>query len=159
MSEVAPAGGGTGPNRIFILIVLGLAALLIIGLLAVGGIFLAQQLTKPGTAPTAAVKVSTATQTRVIALALTPTLEPSGTPTVPATSTPVLSLGTAVPSDLTPTVSVSETVVPGPGTPGAGTPGSNTLPKSGLGEDLLLLAGGVVLVLIIFAARRARATT
>jgi LPXTG-motif cell wall-anchored protein len=30
------------------------------------------------------------------------------------------------------------------------------LPKSGLGEDLLLLAGGIILVAIVFLARRAR---
>jgi LPXTG-motif cell wall-anchored protein len=32
------------------------------------------------------------------------------------------------------------------------------MPQTGVGEDLLLLAGGVVLVLIIFAVRQARST-
>ncbi len=37
------------------------------------------------------------------------------------------------------------------------TPASNgELPSSGLGENLLLLAGGLILVIVLFAARRAR---
>jgi hypothetical protein len=41
--------------------------------------------------------------------------------------------------------------------PGTGTPGSE-MPPTGIGEDLLLLAGGIVLVFVIIAARRARST-
>jgi hypothetical protein len=60
-----------------------------------------------------------------------------------ATSTP-----TTEPSPTT--APPSPTIAPSP------TPTGGQLPKSGLGEDLLLLAGGIILVAIVFLARRAR---
>lgn len=147
MAEVAPAGGG-GPNRMFLVIALGLVGLLIIGVIAIGGIFLISQVSRP--APTATVRIAVTTPTRVLSTA---TLVPTNTPTQEATATRVVApvspvIGGA--SEVTTTVTVTATV--GTGTPGAG------LPQTGVGEDLLLLAAGVVLVLVIFAARRARAT-
>jgi len=149
MAEVAPAGGG-GPNRMFLVIALGLVGLLIIGVIAIGGIFLLQQVSRPAVVPTATVRVAIATATRVLVMA---TLFPTDTPTQAATPTrvvqPAVTGGDSTPV-ITTTVTVTATV--GTGTPGAG------LPQTGIGEDLLLLAAGVVLVLVIFAARRARAT-
>src|SRR5512143_3375155 len=155
MAEIAPAGGG--PNRLFIVLAIGLAALLILGLIGLGGFLLIPRLLGLGASPSPTVRISpaTASATRVLA-----TLTPVNSPTsvVQDTPTPTLVLLTGTPGagggTATPTV-----IGGGAGTPAAtGTPGSGELPKSGLGEDLLLLGGGVVLVLIVFAARRARTT-
>ena len=155
MAEIAPAGGG--PNRLFLIIALGLGGLLVIGIIAVGAFFLLNSLSpKPATA-TVAIKVAATTPT----VRPTNTVVPTDTPA--PTSTTVLSVASASSS------SVSSSTAGGPvaggvvtatgeftGTPGAGTPTNGQLPQSGMGENLLLLAGGVVLVLVIFAARRAR---
>ncbi|MBI4785655.1 MAG: hypothetical protein HY782_01225 [Chloroflexi bacterium] len=159
MAEIAPAGGG-GPNRLFIVLAIGLAALLILGLLGLGGFLVIQNLFRPGPAPTARIAVATAT--RVLG---TPTLAATPTLVVEAPNTPTLVLsaggqGTAAapgtPGTATPTIIGGTPITPTTGTPGTGTPGTGQLPETGLGEDLMLLAGGVVLVLIVFAARRAR---
>lgn len=157
MAEIAPAGGG--PNRLFIVLAIGLAALLILGLIGLGGFLLIPRLLGLGASPSPTVRIAaaTASATRVLA-----TLTPLNSPTavVQDTATPTLVLLTGTPGvggggTATPTV-----IGGGAGTPaGTGTPGAGgKLPQSGLGEDMLLLGGGVVLVLIVFAARRARAT-
>jgi hypothetical protein len=161
MAEIAPAGGG-GPNRLFVVIAIGLAGLLILGLIALGGIFAIRTLSPSNVAPT--LKVAVTTPTRALPTA---TLPPTATsaPTEIPTPTLVLSAGgtgTQTPPTSAQSTTVTPTVSSGTlGTPGAagtpvGTPGTGQLPQSGLGEDLLMLAGGVVLVMIIFAARRAR---
>lgn len=138
MAEIAPAGGG--PNRLFIVLAIGLAALLVIGLIGLGGFFVVQNAFRPAVAPT--VRVAQVSPTRPAAAT-----EPTVAPTLAATPTLVLSGGGAVPIAQT-----GATSTPAP------TPTSSTgeLPQSGLGENLLLLAGGVVLVMIIFVTRRAR---
>lgn len=153
-TELQPAGGG--PNRLFLIIAIGLGGLLVIGIIAVGAFFLLNGLSpKPATAPTVAIKLAATTPT----VRPTNTLAPTDTPA--PTNTSVLSVASASSS------SAGSLAAPGAGgvitatgaltgTPGAGTPGTGQLPQSGLGENLLLLAGGVVLVLVIFAARRAR---
>jgi hypothetical protein len=143
MAEIAPAGGG--PNRLFIVIAVGLVGLLLLGLIAVGGILVIPRIFQTS-APAPTIRVAVTTPTRV-----TPTTAPTSTDTPAPTSTSVivpLVLGSPAAGE---TVTATATIT---GTPGAG----GTLPQSGLGEDLLLLAGGVVLVFIIVAARRARAT-
>lgn len=131
MAEIAPGGGG--PNRLFVVLAVVLAGLLVLGLLAVGGVLLIPRLLG---APAPTVRAA-ATVTRVIAQA---TLAPTATPEVIEVPTPTL-------------VNAGGLVSP---TEGSGTPASGQLPQSGLGEDLMVLAGGVVLALIVFAARRAR---
>ena len=148
MAEVAPAGGG-GPNRMFLVIALGLVGLLVLGVIAIGGIFLFNQISKPAIAPTA-IRVAITTPTRALPTApaiATDTPAPTGTATLVVQ--PVAPAGGTTPAA---GVSATSTVT---ATVGAGTPGSQ-LPGTGLGEDLLLLAAGVVLVLVIFVARRAR---
>ncbi len=155
MSEIAPAGGG-GPNRLFVVLALGLAGLLVLGLIAIGGVLLIPRLLGGvvGTAPTT-VRAAT-TPTRLIVLATT-----AASPTAAATDTvaPTPTLVNANVGGGTPGAEGTGTpTVIGAGTPStSGTPGAGgALPSTGLGENLLLLAGGVVLVLIVFAARRAR---
>ena len=146
MAEIAPAGGG--PNRLFVVIALGLVGLLLLGLIAIGGVFLIPRIFGSGPAPT--LRVAVTTPTRNVALAAvtdaptsTDTPIPTGTAVI---NTPVLVIGSpAATSNITATATIT------------GTPGTGTLPQSGLGEDLLLLVGGIILVLIIVAARRARA--
>jgi hypothetical protein len=160
MSEVAPAGGG-GPNKLFIVLALGLVGLLVIGIVVfLVFMFVIQPMNtaaRPAAiTPTRAVTITfVTTPTRVALAALTPTtVPPTDTPPPPTLvvqpasggTTPVLS------GALTPTAIVTGTVAAGTGTPGTG------MPTTGIGEDLLLLAAGVVLVLVIFAARRARVT-
>lgn len=146
MAEIAPAGGG--PNRLFVVIALGLVGLLLLGLIAVGGVFLIPRILGTTAPPTLRVAVTTPTRNVGIAAVTT---APTDTPIPTGTSvinTPVLVIGSpAAPSEGTITATATIT----------GTPGTGTLPQSGLGEDLLLLAGGIILVLIIVAARRARA--
>lgn len=147
MAEIAPAGGG--PNRLFLVLAIGLAALLVLGLLAVGGVVLIPRLF--GGAPAPTVRAVT-TPTRLIVLA---TAAPTSTaePTEAATPTLVISGGAV--STAAPTV-----IGGGGGTPTEATPGAGgELPETGLGEDLLLLSGGLVFVLIIFAARRLRSSS
>jgi hypothetical protein len=154
MAEIVPAGGG--PNRLFVVIAIGLVGLLLLGLIAVGGVLFIPRLLGTS-APPPTVRVAVTTPTRVggvVALATVPAS--TDTPVPPATAvitTPVIVPGTPVTSTSTVTATTAIT-----GTPGTGTPIGGQLPQSGMGEDLILLAGGVVLVLIVVAARRARAT-
>jgi hypothetical protein len=146
MAEIAPAGGG--PNRLFLVIALGLVGLLLLGLIAIGGVFLIPRLLGSSPAPT--LRVAVTTPTRNVALAaVTEAPTSTDTPIPTATSvinTPVLLVGSpAATSQITATTNIT-------GTPGAG----GSLPQSGLGDDLLLLAGGIILVFIIVASRRAR---
>jgi hypothetical protein len=147
MAEIAPAGGG--PNRLFVVIALGLVGLLLLGLIAVGGVVLIPRLLGTSAPPTLRVAVTTPTRNVVVAAVTT---APTDTPIPSSTAvinTPVLVVGSPAATS-TGTITATATIT---GTPGAG----GTLPQSGMGEDLLLLAGGIVLVLIIVAARRARA--
>jgi hypothetical protein len=156
MSEVEPATG-RGPNRMFLMIALGLGGLLTLGVIAIGGTFLFNQISRPAVVPTAAaLRVAVTTPTRSLAAAAftpAPADTPVATPTrVIDPVTPVAGGTTPVGEAITTTATrvVTRTVGAGTGTPGAG------LPATGLGEDMLLLVAGVVLVLVIFAARRAR---
>ncbi len=132
MAEIAP--GGSGPNRLFVVLAVGLAGLLVLGLLAVGGVLLIPRILGTS-APPPAVKAAT-TPTRVALVEPTATEVPTQEPT------PTL-------------VSAGNVVSP---TEVSNVPQSGELPESGLGEDLMLLSAGVVLVMIVFAARRARTT-
>lgn len=154
MSEITPAGGGGSSRQVFVILAIGLAGLLVLGLIGLGGYFLIARTSAPP--PATSTPVRTATATRTIAPLVVPTA------TDVATFTPVIQTVAAPPAVTgTPiggTATVTGTVISGtPG--GTGTPQGGKLPNSGLGEDLLLLAGGVVLVMVIFVARRARATT
>ncbi len=150
MSELAPSGGG--PNRLFVILALGLGGLLVLGLLGVGGFFLIQRFTAaPPPAPTA-VRVAANTPTRAL-----PTATVAVTPTELPTPTFVLVAAGAATQTPGGVSVAATTVVTGSVTPGTKTP-ANGLPNTGVGEDLLLLASGVVLVLIVFAARRARSS-
>ena len=149
MSEVAPAGGG--PNRMFIVIALGLVGLLILGIVVFVGFFAIQQMAKPAvvSTPPRTVSISFATTpTRAALVVFTPTALLTDTPPPPTLVVVQPVSGSAI----TPTATVSGTVAAGTGTPGTG------MPTTGVGEDLLLLAGGIVLVFVIIAARRARST-
>lgn len=151
MSEVAPAGGG--PNRLFVVIAAGLVGLLVLGLLAAGGVFLISQTSKPAATPTKIAAASTAT--RVVVLATSqPTVPPTDAPASPTLVVPIVTLAPtlATTTTVTATTAVTKTVT------GTVTPAGGTLPTTGLGDDLLWLAAGVVLVLVIIAARRVRTT-
>jgi hypothetical protein len=157
MAEIAPAGGG--PNRLFLIIAIGLGGLLVIGIIAVGAFFLLNSMSpKPAVVPTVAVKVAVTTPT----IKPTSTIAPTDTPA--PTNTAVLSVANVSSSSASSSAAGAPLAGGGvvtatgtfTGTPGTGTPGTGQLPKSGLGENLLLLVGGIVLVLVIFVARRAR---
>jgi hypothetical protein len=160
MSEVAPVGGG-GPNKLFIVLALGLVGLLVIGIVVfLVFMFVIQPMNtaaRPATlTPTRVVTITfVTTPTRVALAAFTPTtVPPTDTPPPPTLVVQPASGVTAPVSGgaLTPTVPVTGTVAAGTGTPTSG------MPDTGIGENLLLLAAGVVLVFVIVAARRARAT-
>lgn len=136
MAEVAPEGGG--PHRVFVVLAIGLAALLIVGLVGVGGFFLLQTLSKPSSA----VSVAVVTPSRAPATASPAAAAAQGaaTPTLVNSSLGNNGAQTNLSAPAATAIPVS----------------SDRLPESGLGEDLLLLAGGVALVVVIFVARRAR---
>jgi len=137
----------------FIVIALGLVGLLVIGIV----VFLLFMLVVQPAMNAARVPVGTPTRAVTITFATTPTRAALVvfTPTAFLTDTPLPPTLVVQPVSggaLTPTATVSGTVAAGTGTPGSG------MPTTGVGEDLLLLAGGIVLVFVIFAARRARST-
>jgi hypothetical protein len=144
MAEIAPAGGG--PNRLFLVIALGLVGLLLLGLIAVGGILLIPRILQ-SSAPPPTQRIAITTPTRVIVAAATQAPPDTDTPEPSATFVVVTTPGVGA--------AIAGTVAPTSTTP-TNTPLGGTLPQSGLGEDLMVLAGGIVLVMIIFAARRAR---
>lgn len=150
MAELAPSGGG--PNRLFIILAIFLGGLLLLGLLGLGGYFLFQRfIAAPPAVPTPVVRI-VSTPTRALP---TQTLQPTDIPS----PTFVLLSGagtTSTPSGVSAVAITGTVAITGSITPGTGTPGNGSLPKTGVGEDLLLFAGGVVLILIVFAARRAR---
>ena len=147
MAEIAPAGGG--PNRLFIVIAIGLVGLLLLGLIAIGGVFLIPRFLGANTQPTLRVSVTTPTRVNIAQV----TSAPTDTETPPATSTSVINTPVIVPETAVATSAITATAT----ITGTGTPTGGQLPQSGVGDDLLILAGGIVLVLIIVAARRARA--
>jgi cytoskeletal protein RodZ len=166
MAEVAPVGP-SGANRAFLIIVLGLAAVLVIGLIGAGALFLLPALLTPkpvsavaSITPTrVAILAATATQAApaatatsvVVAQANTDTPAATEASTATATAAATATSPAATPAPPTGTAPAA-TAVPGP-TPASG----KGLPQTGLGEDLLVLGAGLVLVVVMFAARRARA--
>jgi hypothetical protein len=169
MAELAPSGGG--PNRLFIILAIFLGGLLVLGLLGLGGYYVLQRFLAPS--PVAIASTPTIrpanTPTRVLATAtLAPTDIPSptfvlgiGATSTPGGAAPLGLSGGTITATMTTFFSTPGYGTPGYGTigygtPGYGTPGSGNLPQTGLGEDLLMLAGGIVLIMIVFAARRAR---
>lgn len=147
MAEIAPSTGG-GANRTFLIIIGGLAALLFIGLLALGALFILPNLF--GGPPSVA--QITPTPTRIV-IPPTATRAPQPTATlviaatVPPSPTPTEAAPTATP---TPEV-ITATPIPITATPA---PTEEQLPESGLGENLVLLVGGALLLLGVIVAVR-----
>lgn len=158
MAEIAPGGGNGKSNRTFLFIVGGLVSLLILGLIGVAAILFLPSLFG-AKAATVAQLPPTATATRVVIN--TPTSVPSPT-MVPPTDTPT---ATPAPS-ATPTVigafgmgapgSVAGAAAGGDANTANGQKGGGELPDAGLGEDLLLLVGGLALAAVVIMTRRAR---
>ncbi|MCL4394486.1 MAG: hypothetical protein M1132_02945 [Chloroflexi bacterium] len=145
MAEIAPAGGG--PNRMFILIALGLAALLIIGILGLGGYLFVSNLARTQL-PAPTVRIAAVTDLT------SPTAQASDTEAPTETATPTLVVAEAATN--TPVLASAQTTSQPTVTPSPTS--SSQLPKSGMGDDLLLLSGGFVLVLVILGVRHARLT-
>ncbi len=154
MRERVPisVSGGPGfeaPNRLFIIIAIGLVGMLVLGLLGIGGYVVfsrARQamvptptvMVKPPETPT---RTSTPTYTLTFTPTKTPTRAPSYTPVVlPPTSTPVE--GAVTPS------AIEVAVTPTP-TSGVGPP-----PDTGFGIGALGV--GMVLAALLILARRVR---
>ena len=152
MAEIAPSGSG-GPNRLFVILAIGLGALLFLGLIGLGGFLVFQSFTRPPASPTARAVVTASPAIRVVA---TPAATDVATPTLVLIAASTPTGGTTPLVTATTGLTTTGTIT---GTPGTGTP-TGSLPKTGgVGDSLLWLAGGLVLVLVIFAARRARAGT
>lgn len=152
MSEIAPSSGGGSSRQVFVILAIGLAGLLILGVIGLGGVFLFNRIASGNPTPTLLRPTATATRQPTAVVVAVATDVPTATPVVPtqpalaptqAPVTPASGIATTAPVTTTGTV----------------TPGDGSLPQSGLGEDLLLLGGGVALVLVIFAARKVRTGT
>lgn len=154
--DMEPQEGG---NRLFVILAVGLAGLIVLGLLSIGGVLVLRnirgqqeiaQVTPQATPTLMAVK---AVPTNTPAPTSTPTTAPN-TPVPTATNTPVV-LPTETPSEAqmaaTATAAApTDTPVP------VGTPaGNNQLPDTGFGGlEMALIAFGLVGVL--FVSRRMR---
>jgi carbohydrate-binding DOMON domain-containing protein len=159
MAEVAPSGGGGGGNRTFLLIIGGLGALLVIAMLALGAIFVLPGLLGGGgqiasivtPSPTRIVIPNTPTRTAQPSPTLVVVAQITTAATATETQEPLMT-ATAIPITATP-IMITATPEPGSQQP------DNALPDSGLGEDLLLLFGGGILLLgVIVIVRRMRTT-
>ena len=142
---------GEGPDRIFNLVAIGLAALLIIGLCGLGAWALFLRPKAPA-GPAATPEVTVGAQLTPLAT-WTPTLTPTPvrvTPSPTPTNTPVLRPTT--PSAL----AEAETPTPTPVLTPAETPSETpeTTPPTGLGFPALI--AGLALAIFIFVIRRLR---
>ncbi len=157
MAEIAPVGSG-GANRTFLLVVGGLAGLLVVGLLAVGAVFLLPTFLAPR-APVAAV---TLVPTRVAIAPTATTVKPTAAPTAVMATSPALAAVVATNTAAPKPTELALTT--GSGTQSTGSSQSTnakqsstgSLPQGGLGEDLLLLGGALALMIVALLARRAR---
>ena len=88
MSEITPAGGGGSSRQVFVILAIGLAGLLVLGLIGLGGVFLFNNIARanPTTTPTRV--PPTATRTVAIAAVPTATESPTATPVVPTVIAP-----------------------------------------------------------------------
>lgn len=153
MAEVAPSAGRGGGSRRFLLIIGTLAVLFFVGALALGGIVLLPQLL--GAQQIAAV---TSTPTR-ISIPPTSTRTPPPTPTlVVVAQITAASTETDVPLEETATpIAITATPIMITATPDANTLVGGELPDTGVGEDMLMLVGGGLLLLgVIVVVRRMR---
>jgi hypothetical protein len=149
------AEGGEGRNRLFIIIVIGLAGLLVCGLLGIGGytLFIRPRGDQSAVATREAVAQRATLIAQQATATSTPTVTPPALPTVPPSPTP-----SPAPTQVatnTPVVPPTETAVPGAPTPtptwGGGTP------DTGIGGlvAVLLAAGLVVLTFVVRKLRLA----
>ena len=150
---------GSGGNRLFVILAVGLAGLIVLGLLAIGGVLVLQNIhtqqelaqITPQPTPTLAIveqvptntPMPTPTPTREVA---TPIPTATNTPVVAPTDTPSTEDMAATATAAAPT----NTPVP------VGTPaGNNEVPDTGFGGlEMMLIAFGLVGVL--FVSRRMR---
>lgn len=162
-----PDGGEPeeGGNRLFIILAVGLAGLVVLGLVAIGGVLIMKNIRNQQTlaqatitAPTPTLMVAeeviptpTATYTPVPALPTEPAQPtPTNTPVVLATNTPTEAEAAAVAAAATTAPPATKTPVP------VGTPaGNNQVPNTGVGGfELSLIAMGLLAVVIV--SRRLR---
>lgn len=129
-------------NRTFIIVAIGLAALLIVGLVSIGGLIAYTRFLAPSPTPPV-VAEATATPEASVTATLSPT--PVATPT--ATKAP------------TATRVVEATASPTPGEASAtATPaGEDEIPDTGFGP-LEAVVGGIILLLLVLFVRRLRLT-
>lgn len=155
----------SGGNRLFIILAVGLAGLIVLGLLAIGGVLVlrniqgeqrvAQEVVPVAATPTLAIvaelptKMPTNTPIPTVA-PVEPTITPTNTPVVMPTNTP--SEDEVAAAAETAEAEATDTPVP------VGTPvSSDEVPNTGFGGfELALMALGLVAVL--FVSRRARQT-
>lgn len=138
--------GGEGQNRLFIIIAIGLAGLLVLGLMGIGGYVIFSRYRRGAEQVAVAQTAAAATaEAQATAEAPTeppvPTFTPMPTPTVAATNTPVVPPGT--PEETRPAPTPVRTATPRPAegeTPSAG--------FGGIGAILAGLALAVVLVVV-----------
>lgn len=168
----APEGGGS--NSLFIIVAVGLAGLIVLGLIAIGGVLYirsqnaALQIAQITPEATPTIDLANIDDTPTPATTATPTstqtsspLVPADTPTPTATSTPVVQpTNTRVVadgetgSDATPTA--TRTPIP-VGTPAGNQPTPAEVPNTGAGGlELGLIGAGLLAVL--FISRRLRQT-
>ena len=146
--------GGEGQSRLFIIIAIGLAGLLVLGLMGIGGYVIFSRMSR-GAEQVAAAETAAAATAEAQAAAEAPTETPvptftpvpTNTPTVSATNTPVVP-----PYEGTPELTPGAPTVAPTATP---TLAEGETPSAGYGGIGVILAG-LALAVVLVVVRRVR---
>jgi cytoskeletal protein RodZ len=134
-------------NRTFIIVAIGLAALLIVGLVSIAGLIAYTRFLAPSPTPPV-VAEATATPEASVTATLSPT--PVATPT--ATKAPTATRVVEAAASPTPG---GETPTPGEASATATPAGEDEIPDTGFGP-LEAVVGGIILLLLVLFVRRLR---
>ncbi len=142
------------PNRLFIIIAIGLVGVLVLGLLGIGGYAIfsryrrgAEQVAVAQTVAAATVEAQATAEAPTEAPTSTPIVVPTDTPTVAPTNTPVVALLTGTPEATPPAPTPVPTATP--------TLAEGETPDAGFGGIGAIL-GGLALAVVFVVARKVR---
>ncbi len=141
-------------NRLFIIIVIGLAGLLVLGLMGIGGYVIFSR-ARRGAEEVAAAQTAAAATAEALATAEAPTEAPTFTPIIPPTDTPtVVATNTPVVPPLTGTPELTP-AAPTPLPTATRRPAEGETPSAGFGGIGVILAG-LALAVVLVVVRKVR---
>ena len=131
-------------NRLFLIVVVGLVALLMIGMVSIAGLVVYTRFLAPSATPTVVAKVTPSVAPTVAATATRPPAEVASPTPEGGVPTPTLVIQEGTPSPEGPTATATAVPVEG-----------DDMPETGFGP-LEAVVGGLALILIILLVRRVR---